>query len=385
MHVTQFCSYLRTNAFHARFFEAADAAGLAQTIVAPLAVSGTPGEPRVPLDMAVGERRAWSLGHKLLYGWKVRAYEAHAAAADLPPTDLVHAHTLYADGFAARTLADARGVPLVLTIRDGDIHLFPKVYPHWRGRARELLARADRVVFVNHFYRERLERAHGTRLTEGQSAVLPNGVDTIWLEHPFTERDRSGGIGHPRTEGAPLRIVCTGKLNPRKNQLALIEGLALARERSGLELTLDLVGVPDPRHERYARRVLARCEALDWCRALGSRTQRELVDAYADYDAFALASRTENFGIVYVEALLAGLPVLYTAGQGFDGWPSRRPYGVAVREVTPEAIAHGVLELIALDSRHRDDAAFAKATFDWAAITRRHLDLYRDATAAAPS
>lgn len=40
---------------------------------------------------------------------------------------------------------------------------------------------------------------------------------------------------------------------------------------------------------------------------------------FAESDIFVMVSHSETFGLVYIEALSQGLPILYTRGQGIDG------------------------------------------------------------------
>ena len=63
---------------------------------------------------------------------------------------------------------------------------------------------------------------------------------------------------------------------------------------------------------------------------LAARPKEQLIDVYREADIFVMPSLTESFGLVYVEAMTQGLPVIYSRGQGFDG---QFPEGVVGKSV----------------------------------------------------
>jgi glycosyltransferase involved in cell wall biosynthesis len=61
-----------------------------------------------------------------------------------------------------------------------------------------------------------------------------------------------------------------------------------------------------------------------------------------NYSAFVLPSQRETFGLVYVESLLSGLPVLYSRDRGIDGYFDEKSIGYACDPSSVDDIAKGI-------------------------------------------
>ena len=107
-----------------------------------------------------------------------------------------------------------------------------------------------------------------------------------------------------------------GRINdPRKNVGLLIDALALARER-GEPLTLRMTGSPGPElWRRIAKRGMG-----DHVTFVGTLSRAELPAFYRSLDVFVIPSRQEGLGIVGVEAMACGVPVVSTRNGGAEDY-----------------------------------------------------------------
>ncbi|MFR2150310.1 MAG: glycosyltransferase [Christensenellales bacterium] len=223
---------------------------------------------------------------------------------------LIHAHTLFTDGSIAERLAKKRGLPYVVTLRYSDLSAIWKYEPHLRPMARRILRGAARVVCLGSAAREKVlgwfSGAARDALDE-KLHVIPNGIDPAWLD------------GEPRTAPhAPVRVGFAGRMNERKHPLDALN----AAHAAGF----DVVACGDgPLEEKFCTamragdRYLGRISGTDAMKAF-----------YADCDVLLVPSSAETFGMVYLEAMSQGVPVLYTKGQGFDGQFPEGEIGYAV-------------------------------------------------------
>jgi glycosyltransferase involved in cell wall biosynthesis len=74
---------------------------------------------------------------------------------------------------------------------------------------------------------------------------------------------------------------------------------------------------------------------------------------------FVLASRRESFGLVFVEAMFAGLPVAYPQGWAVDGFVDDLPFAIPVDNRSVESIADGMMRLL------REEESLKRALADW--------------------
>ena len=155
------------------------------------------------------------------------------------------------------------------------------------------LMRADRLVAVSGHGRDVL-LSRGVEA--GRIHVVPPGFDGV----PEGE--------YPHNKDDLLRALCVAQWIPRKGILTLVEAWAL-HERPGA--VLQLVGETDADRD-YETRVRGAIEAAprDSIVVSGRVDDAALARAYASANLFVLPSRYEGYGIVYAEALAAGLPVI---------------------------------------------------------------------------
>lgn len=91
-----------------------------------------------------------------------------------------------------------------------------------------------------------------------------------------------------------------------------------------------------------------------------------------------MPSRYETFGLVYIEALSQGLPIIYTLGQGVSGYFEDGTVGYGVKPNNIGDIAEKI-ELIMnnFDSMSLDAPKFAQA-FSWDSISKEYICIYKN-------
>ena len=217
------------------------------------------------------------------------------ATLDALQADLYFAWNLTLEGLTAATARHAadRHVPWIAVPL---LHLArPAFYtmPHQL----HLLRGAARVVAQTSVEREFLlaRGFHPQRVV-----IVSPGVDAAYppdtIQHPALHKSAD----------APL-VVSIGALGHDKGTLHL---LAAARQlwKSGIPLELALVGTIEPTVERAIARLPATWRGR--CHCLGRISEAEKWSLLAEADVLALPSRTESFGIVFLEAWLCQKPVI---------------------------------------------------------------------------
>ena len=90
-----------------------------------------------------------------------------------------------------------------------------------------------------------------------------------------------------------------------------------------------------------------------------------------------MPSFTETFGLVYPEAMSQGLPVVYTAGQGFDG---QLPEGIAGYHVdphSPQSVADAIQQIVAHYAEIASAVPQLTRQFTWQGIAAKYITIYR--------
>jgi glycosyltransferase involved in cell wall biosynthesis/GT2 family glycosyltransferase len=174
-------------------------------------------------------------------------------------------------------------------------HVFPAIAAENRliGEARYLLANSRTIL-------DDIETEHGLRIDRSRATVVPHGVG-----------DLAGEIAAPpRAPGVNLLFV--GRLEPRKGAdalLAILPDLLAAAP----DLVVDIVGEDDiPVGEETLRRQFEaqHADLLARVRFHGAAPRETLLARYAASDIFIAPSQYESFGLVFIEAMCFGKPVV---------------------------------------------------------------------------
>ena len=212
-----------------------------------------------------------------------------------------------------------------------------------------VMAGAERVVAVTPAERRQLLRL-GVR--DERIAVIPNPVDVSEFE-PAPAR---GLLRERFALGARPVVLFLGKLTPRKRVGVLIDAFArLGREDAVLVIAGNDLGAGRAIRARVRRRRLAPQTVF-----AGLLKGRERLEALADADIVVYPGRDEVFGLVALEALLAGTPVIVADDSGCAEVVAGTGGGRIVPEGDVGALA-GAIGRVLVDSRvTRRDAAEAR-------------------------
>ena len=121
------------------------------------------------------------------------------------------------------------------------------------------------------------------------------------------------------TSVGQLNLLYVGDFTPNKNVIRLLEACKVVSER--LPLALSLVGGGGCRAAKTEKALASgRFPFATWVGRIDDRN--ELKQMYGAHDIFVMPSIHETFGLVYLEALSQGTPVLFSSGQGISGYIS---------------------------------------------------------------
>src|SRR6185295_7817782 len=241
------------------------------------------------------------------------------------PFDVIDAHFSYPDGVAAVLLGKVLRRPVLITLRGSIVRLAG--YPLHRPQIRWALRSADRVLAVS----DSLKRtAMSLGIPEEHIRVIPNGVDT---EHffPMDRAEARAALGLPADRTILLYVIVGGEQRGSSYRPVLTR---LVREL-GLE-----------QHVLVA----------------GERGHAEIPRWLAASDLFCLATRSEGWANVLLEALACGRPVVSTRVGGNAEIVTHPGLSILAPPGDDDAFRDAILEALA---RSWDPAALA-------AHARRH-------------
>lgn len=250
-------------------------------------------------------RSKHTLGPGWSSGWIVRALLGYEAAIREFRPDIVHVHAIEGRFTLAHELAGS--VPVVATAHS--THYFEHAAPGYAPERRALVVRnlehARDVVFVSEYLQARYSELFPDQMSHVRASVIPNPIDAS-IYSPLgrtTARERIG-VDERRTV-----LLFAGNLIPRKAPMAFVEAVRALRQ-SGRDVVGIIVG--EGSEEARVHAAIADLGLGDAIRMDGFRPQAELATYYSAADVFVLPSLMESFGLVALEAMLCGCPVVGT-------------------------------------------------------------------------
>jgi teichuronic acid biosynthesis glycosyltransferase TuaC len=266
--------------------------------------------------------------------------------------NLIDAHFVYPDGFAATRLGAWLRVPVTITMRGTEV-------PHARRPAlRRHLCRALRSASRVFAVASSLRRlAVDLGVEEQRIRVIGNGVDTQRF-HALPKAEARASLGLPETAQV---LVSVGALVERKGFHRVIGCLPRLRERYP-SLRLLIVGGPSPEGDWSGQlRHLARQLGVeDMVRFLGPLPPDQLKLPLSAADVFVLATGNEGWANVFLEAMACGLPVVTTDVGGNAEVVCRPELGSVVPFDDAPALAQALEDALARDWDHQAIVAYAE-------------------------
>lgn len=326
---------------------------------------------RVPADFERGEytdisfnfnkidRYFFRVKHAKIYRDAKKKYEDF-------PFSVVHAHSLFSNGYIAYRIKENYGIPYVVHVQNTDVNDFFKYALHLRGLGNRILKNAEAVFFASEAYKDYVLSKYVPKrfLKEIQkkSIVIPYGIDSFWLENVKKE---------PRkVPDKKIRLLCVGEINKNKNQLGVIKICEELISR-GYAVEFTCVG------KVVDEKIYEKLRSYSFVNYYPYMAREKLLEVYNSNDIFVMPSITETFGLVYAEAMSQGMPIVYTKNQGFDRQFKDGAVGYAVDCFEPKEIVDAVVKILSNYSEISRSCTVAVKKFDWAEIGKQYEELYQ--------
>ncbi len=281
--------------------------------------------------------------------------------------DVVHVHEPAPPSVSLLVCMIAKG-PIVATFHTATVR--SKLLIAWGPVVRPWLERISGRIAVSDFAR-RVQVEH----LGGDAVIIPNGVHVEAFAHgPLLPGYRRG------LDGPTIGFL--GRYNePRKGLPVLLDAMRiLVREHPGARLLVAGRGDAEELRELIGSDLLPHVAVLGELPEADKAAFLRSVDVYCAPNLLG-----ESFGIILIEALAAGAPIVASDLDAFARVLDDGRAGVLVRRGDAAALAHGIHELLvdparlaALTAR----GARVAAAYDWQVLARRILAVYE--TVAVP-
>jgi glycosyltransferase involved in cell wall biosynthesis len=285
--------------------------------------------------------------------------------------DVINTHFAVPTGPVGQALAAYHRIPNVLSIHGGDLYdPSKKLSPHrhaWlRFAVRRLLLAADAVVGQSRNTVGHVEQIY--RVTRPVK-LIPLGID----RPPRLDAPPRSELGLPRNA---FVVVTVGRLVVRKDTVQLLKALSASKCP-----TAHLLIVGDGPEAANIQRAAVALGISDRVHMLGQVDDAQKYRALAAADIFASTSQHEGFGLVFLEAMAYGLPVVCYDHGGQTDFLATGKTGHVLRLNDTDAFTQAIVDMHDNPERRGDMARYNRTAVEEFFIDRcaeRYESLFRE-------
>lgn len=281
---------------------------------------------------------------------------------DMAQIDCILAGTVYSDGIPAYLLSQKYGIPFSVVVRNTDINTHMKWRPYLDGLVKKVLSAASKVVCISPSYQVFFDKYE---IDKDKFVCIPNAINDFWFCNGSDKR----------SVNKPLVLIYVGEITDNKN---LKTSIRVVRElnTNNIDSELHVIGSGDK--ELECKQLASKLGINEKIHFHGWKNGLKEIKAYYDRaDIFVMPSFKETFGTVYVEALSQGLPVIYTKGQGIDGYFPQGEIGYACEPTNVSEITVSIKRILENYNNISEKCVAESYIFRWDAVAKEYSTLIK--------
>ena len=295
--------------------------------------------------------------------------------------DVIHTHHPVLLGQTAATKARDYNLPLVFTFHT-QYHEYTHYIPFPQEQVqeflksqvinwmREFMRKCQHIIIPSESMRSVLINEYGL---VDKFTVIPTGIDIT----PYKKAD--GAAVRAQWNGNDDKIIISaGRLAEEKNWVTLLEAFAIA-QKTLTNIRLVLLG--DGPQAQALHRLAGELEITDRVTFVGKVPFEDIPNYLKAADLFAFASITETQGLVTLEAMAAGLPVVAVDASGTRDILEDGKQGFLTQNDAND-LANGIIRLVedsTLHGRFKTAALRTSRSYDNTRLARKMLKVYEQA------
>lgn len=246
--------------------------------------------------------------------------------------DIMVGHKFTIESYVCWRLSRLLGVPYIACFMGNtDTKIF-RAKPHYLPAFQDIARAAKVLVFptpwCRGFFMDRLLRP--ANIPEDRCHIIP-----------YISGDSLRPAASQPVSSHHFITICRLDIWRLKNLHRLIEAIATLRKSEG-DWCLDIVGQGSSAAQNKLKSLISSHGVDQYVRLLGAKNRDQIDSLLPRYCAMVMPSYPESFGLVYLEALAKGVPVMTAKGAGLDGFFSDLFPGVTVRHDCLVEIVEGM-------------------------------------------
>lgn len=272
----------------------------------------------------------WSIPLPIIYTLSIRFWSfILKKTINLKDFDCIHAHKLTSEGLFAYHLSKSTSIPYYISVRGGtDLHNINR-FSGMKKTFSKIYKNAKKIFWVSPW---------ATELTVSKLGVFEKGV---LLPNICKLVEPESVISYSQSR---YTTVLSFHQYKRKGLLQLFKSIHELNKK-GLDVNLDVIGSGGKKEKGLIKNEVNKLGLSNHVKFLGQLPHSEVLTKLQASKGLLLPAENETFGMVYVEALSCGCPILYMANTGVDGYFCDKNVGVKVNSQDVNELSDAIITL----------------------------------------
>jgi glycosyltransferase involved in cell wall biosynthesis len=280
--------------------------------------------------------------------------------------DIIHSHFTWSAGFVGAKLKEDYRVPFFVTAHGFDIYDLPFKNKQWRENIRFVLNSADQVFTVSNHNLDCIRQLD----IKSPVQIISNG----FRSEIFFPMDPKECRNKLKIHSDERIILAVGNLEMVKGHTYLIDAVKIMRD-AGENVTCKIIGNGQLKHT--LQKQINNNQLGNTVKLVGAKPHSEIPVWINACDLFVLPSLKESFGIVQIEAMACGKPVIATHNGGSDEIILSDKIGILCNPADPAELAKAIILGLNKSWNGKGISEYAQQ-FDYQKIKSKYQSIFRE-------
>lgn len=266
-----------------------------------------------------------------------------------------------------------RSVPMILTLQEGKslddqcalVRFFRKL----------IIKKADKITAISEYLKKYAQNLN----LKSEILAIPNGVDIANFSKEFGYGELSSLKDRLGIKPDERVIISVSRLVVKNGIDNLIKAFGVFLQKNGLRCKLLLIG--DGRQKPELEKIAAELKVSDKVIFVEQVNHRDLPKYLKISDVFVRPSLSEGLGNAFLEAMVAGVPIIGSEVGGIPDFLTDLKTGLFCDPKSPESIAEKINMILTNDALKKEliqnALKLAGEKYDWPVIAEQYKNLYQ--------
>ncbi|QCH28055.1 glycosyltransferase [Clostridium tyrobutyricum] len=279
--------------------------------------------------------------------------------------NIIHSNVALPDGYGAMIINKKYNVPHIVTVHGQDFQNTINRNSKCKSSVFKVLNSVDRIITVS----RKLSALVKKEKFYNKIDVVNNGIDRKFINRNYIENKFNGKI----------KILSVSNLKKAKGIHINLEAINQLKNKYS-NIQYDIIG--EGEFEYKLKNLVKNLKLENIVNFLGKKSHNEVISCMSNYNIFSLPSYNEGFGMVYIEAMSQGIPVIGVKGEGIEDVIENGYNGFLVNRKDIDSLVN-TLDILIKDDRKRNEVGInGKNTvinnFTWDDNAKKVIKLYKE-------